>query len=249
MTQQYPPSGRQFGKQDWAVFVGGLGLSVLVLAFPWWMNRLEHPPESSSQELENRNFLYQKALQTGWEAAVAVQTANGRQDWEKVVHQWEDAIALLKRVESTPQASATDIQAKVAEYQANQAYAMARSQQSSPKFNWESFREIAGGTSFNLVDPDLTDYVSPGPRLEITDNQTIANTDDVNQILASLNLPPVPVNPIAPGNSVQVKRNQYIIKNYPLGELVLYQDLCDDSLLIHDKYPCLRRITVRDPGI
>ncbi len=69
--------------------------------------------------------LWQQGTALGWQAAVAAQTAQTQAEWQQVVVLWGQAIVPLGRVpkDSSQYAQA---QAKVAEYQANQAIAETR---------------------------------------------------------------------------------------------------------------------------
>lgn len=243
MTEDYRP----LGSKDRSLLWTGVALGAALLSLPWLVHQA-----SQSRWLKVNPFkaveadlLYDKALETGWEAAVAVQTAQGRQEWEQVVTRWNEAIALLEGVQDIPSVRTQEAQAKLAEYRQFQQYASQQAAQALPEFAWETVTDLSGQLSFVLVDPDRNDSLSPGPRLEIGPDQTIVNTAFVNDVLASLNLPPVPLESITPGQAVQLRSNEYIIANYPMGELSLHRTLCTDSFAINNRYDCLWKITLR----
>ena len=243
MAQEYSRSGLK----DQLVLFTSAALAAGVLCLPWLIYQaharqwLQFNPFKTAEA----DFLYQKALETGWEAAVAVQSAQNRREWEAVVSRWEDAITLLERVGNLSSVRSQEAQTKLVEYRGFHEYAAERAARSVPEFSWEVITELAGQKSFVLIDPDRNDALSPGPRLEIEPNHTITNVDQVNQVLAGLGLPPIPGDTIGPGEGVQIRSNEYILKNYPLGELSLHRTLCNDSFVISNRYDCLWKITLR----
>ncbi|HEY9764500.1 MAG TPA: hypothetical protein V6D07_18375 [Trichocoleus sp.] len=223
----------------------GLTLAGVVLSLPWiiyhmvgWVQKNPLPPS-------NAELLYQKALETGWETAVAVQTAEDRQEWKQIAQQWQDAIALLDQVQQMSTQQTHDIASKIAEYQGYQEYAAQRADASPPEFDWEAVPQLAGGLSYVLVDSSNTDPLSLGPELKIDITQTITNGAYVDAVLASLDLPPIGLAQIAVGENVQLKNDQYVISDYPLGQISLHRTLCSDSFAVNSKYECLWKITLQ----
>lgn len=230
--------------KDQSVLLLGVTLAGVVLSLPWiiqytmrWVQKNPLPPSSTE-------VLHQKALETGWETAVAVQTAEERQEWKQIAQQWQDAIALLDQVQMSNE-QASDIRSKIAEYKTYQTYAVKKVNTSPPNFVWETVSQLAGDKSYVLADSSKTDPLSIGPELKIDADQTITNGAYVDAVLASLDLPPIGLAEIAIGKNVQLKDNQYIIKNYPLGELSLHRTLCSDSFAVNSKYDCLWKITLQ----
>lgn len=230
--------------KDRSVFLLGVTLAGVVLSLPWiihqtvgWIKKNPLPPS-------NAEVLYQKALETGWETAVAVQTAEDRQEWKQIAEQWQDAIALLSQVQNMSTEHASDIRSKIAEYKSYQAYAAQRVDTSPPKFTWETVSQLAGGKSYVLAESSSTDPLSLGPELKIDTDGTITNGAYVDAVLASLDLPPIGLEKIAVGKDVQLQNNQYTIKNYAKGEIVLHRTLCSDSFEVNSKYNCLWKITL-----
>ncbi|MBD0334532.1 MAG: hypothetical protein ICV62_03510 [Cyanobacteria bacterium Co-bin13] len=243
MTDEYSRSGLK----DQSVLFTSAALAALVLSLPWVIFRANANQWFSINPFKavEADFLYEKALETGWEAAVAVQSAQGRRDWETVVARWGEAITMLEKVKTIPSNHSQEAKTKLAEYRGFQEYASERATKSLPEFSWEMITELAGQKSFVLVDPDRNDALSPGPRLDVEADHTITNIAHVNHVLSSLGLPPIPGASISPGENVQIRSNEYIIRNYPLGELSLHRTLCNDSFTINSRYDCLWKITLR----
>ncbi|MDJ0705229.1 MAG: caspase family protein [Leptolyngbyaceae cyanobacterium MO_188.B28] len=76
--------------------------------------------------------LYQKALDSGIEAATLAQSAQSQADWQKVVDEWGNAIAFLKKTRSDDANAAEKARQKIAEYEQNQAIA----QQQADRASW-----------------------------------------------------------------------------------------------------------------
>ncbi|HEY9735341.1 MAG TPA: hypothetical protein V6D06_03630 [Trichocoleus sp.] len=233
--------------KDQTVVLMSLALAALVLFLPWGIYRVKTRgwPKLNLARATESEFLYQKALETGWEAAVAVQTASGRQEWDQVVTRWGEAITLLEKVKSTASVRSQEAHTKLAEYRGFQQYASQQADQSPPQYSWELITELSEQVSYVLVDPDRNDALSPGPQLEIEPDHTITNVAYINSILATLGMPPIPGDTIAPGDAVQLRSNEYVLKNYPMGELSLHRTLCSDSFAINGRYDCLWKISLR----
>ncbi|MBD2461044.1 hypothetical protein H6G89_08315 [Oscillatoria sp. FACHB-1407] len=73
---------------------------------------------------------FQQALQVGYSAAVNTQNATTRSQWNTVVSEWQQAIALLGSVPATDGNYAA-AQQKITEYQRNLSYAQRRLQQAT----------------------------------------------------------------------------------------------------------------------
>lgn len=243
MTDNYT----RLRRKDQPILIMSLLLAALVLFLPWGIYRVKTRgwPKLNLASATESEFLYQKALESGWQAAVAVQTAEGRQEWDQVVNRWGEAITLLEKVRSTASVRSQEAQAKLAEYRGFQQYASDQAAQSPPQYSWELVTELSEQVSYVLVDPDRNDALSPGPPLEIEPDQTITNVDYINSILATLGMPPIAGDQIAPGGAVQLRSNEYVIQNYPMGELSLYRTLCNDSFAINGRYDCLWKISLR----
>lgn len=233
----YPP--RQGIRQAPPAWLPSLLVGAVVLALPWagfQLRRITQRPPLQG------NAFYESALSTGWDAAVAVQTATSRQEWEAVISKWDRAINLLHQSDQgNPQA--TDlVDAKIAEYEAYRRYARQQADSILPVYHWATITEIGGGRSHIVVDPDPYDTLMSGPPLDIGPDHTIENLPFVNQVLASIGLPPVQL------EDLTVLSNYYKVQNYPLGELLLHRSLCRESFGLSDRYDCLLKITVQ-PGI
>ena len=185
------------------------------------------------------NPAYEDALATGWQAAVAVQTAQSRQEWEAVIAQWDRAIRLLRQTgQENPNVKVT-VAAKIAEYDGYRDYAKQRINNIVPTYQWAEITEIGGGRSYIVVDPDPYDTLMSGPPLDIDPDYTIKNIAFVNRVLSGIGLPPVE------SEEIEVLSDYYKIKNYPLGELLLYRSLCRESFGLSDRYDCLLKVTVQ----
>ncbi len=239
MVYQYR-QGKSRGKTLWI----GLGAAAaLVLATFWLAGRGNRPQPLDGSSTNTAQKLYNSALDTGWQAAVAVQSAQTRQEWEAVINQWDQAINLLQTVKQTTGNTDGTLAQKRNEYEQYRAYAVQRSTQQPPDFDWEVVTELAGDKSYILVDPNPNDAELAGPVLDIGTDHIPQNIGYINEVLATIGLPP-----IGSMGQFQVQNdNQYRIAPYPAGELVLHRSLCSPSFVISDKYDCLWKITLRQP--
>jgi len=228
-----PPQGIRRAPPVW---LPSLLVGAVVLALPWAGFHLrqmaQRPPLQG-------NAFYESALSKGWDAAVAVQTATSRQEWESVISQWDRAISLLHQSSQVNPKAADLVDAKIAEYEAYRRYARQQADSILPVYQWATITEIGGGRSYIVVDPDPYDTLMSGPPLDIGSDHTIENLTFVNRVLASINLPPVQSDAIA------VLSNYYKVENYPLGELLLHRSLCRESFGLSDRYDCLIKVTVQ----
>jgi hypothetical protein len=222
----------------------GLGAAALALlvAVPWFVYRGDELRligfRDSSDTLQK---IYDSALDTGWQAAVAVQTAQTRQEWEAVAEQWDQAIVLLQTVKRESGDVDGQITQKQTEYEQYRDYALRQTAQHPPDYRWERVTELAGDRSYILVDPDTTDAELEGPPLLLGADHIPQNVDYISDVLVSLGLPP-----IASQSQLQILNdNQYQVSGYPTGDLVLHRTLCSQSFVISDKYHCLWKITLR----
>jgi outer membrane protein OmpA-like peptidoglycan-associated protein len=78
---------------------------------------------SRTVEISPNADIFTEASNTAMSAAVLTQTAKTQAEWQKVAHQWQEAIALMEVV---PQSSSNykTAQTKIAEYQKNLEYAV-----------------------------------------------------------------------------------------------------------------------------
>jgi hypothetical protein len=236
MAYQYH-QGRRQARASWIRLTIAAGV---ILILPWLFFRVgrTHTTDRSSSDAAQK--IYDSALDTGWQAAVAVQTAQTRQDWELVINQWNQAIELLQTVKQEIGDGDGRLTQKQEEYQQYRDYAIQQSVQQPPDFAWEVVTELAGDKSYILVDPDPTDAKMEGPALQLGVDHRPQNVDYINEVLSTLKLPP-----IADASTIQVQNdNQYRVVSYTAGELVLHRTLCTQSFVISDKYDCLWKITL-----
>lgn len=117
-------SQRQHGIATGLILVGGLALFV---GFSKGLDTLAEQREPS-EKTEQPDF-YQQALNYGWQAAVAAQTAKTSQEWEIVSSLWSQAIGKLQSVpKNNPNYVA--VRQKISEYRIYREYAQL--QQQSP---------------------------------------------------------------------------------------------------------------------
>lgn len=230
--------GESRGKGIWV----GLGAAAaLLLGLPWLVNHWGETNAMSRTNAETVQKLYDSALDTGWQAAVAVQSAQTRQEWESVVDQWDQAIALIQTVKQEAGDADGALAQKQIEYEQYRDYALQKSTQQPPDYNWEVVTELAGDKSYILVDPDTTDPVLKGPILDLGPDHVPQNVDYISDVLATVGLPPITAQ-----NQLQVLNdNQYKVAGYSAGTLVLHRTLCSQSFVIADKYDCLWKITLQ----
>jgi hypothetical protein len=239
MTYQY----YQGKSRNRIVWLGVGVVAAMALAFPWVTERLGYKPTTLETGSDTIQKLYNSALDTGWQAAVAVQTAQTRQEWESVADQWDQAISLIQTVKQEVGDADGVLAQKQTEYEQYRNYALQKSDQHPLDYNWEIVTELAGDKSYILVDPDTADAELAGPPLQMGADHVPQNVDYINTVLASVGLPA-----IASQSSFQVLNdNQYRVATYPAGELVLHRTLCSQSFVIADKYDCLWKITLRRP--
>jgi hypothetical protein len=112
--------------------IGGVGAIAIVIILASYLGQTPDPdpdpdpglaPGSTLDGLSSS--LWQQGTALGWQAAVAAQTAQTQAEWQQVVALWGQAIVPLGRVPGGDPNYA-QAQAKVAEYQANQAIAEVR---------------------------------------------------------------------------------------------------------------------------
>lgn len=238
MVYQYRQGSNRV-KTGWIV----LGIVALVLASPWLANQLNRAQDLDGADADTARKLYDSALDTGWQAAVAVQTAQTQQEWESVIDQWDQAINLLQTVKQEMGDKDGVLAQKKTEYEQYREYALQKSAQQPPAFNWEVVTELAGDKSYILVDPDTADAQLTGPLLELGADHIPKNIGYINRVLQTIGLPP-----IGSASQIQVQNDhQYRVSPYPAGELVLYRSQCSQSFAISDKYDCLWKITLQKP--
>lgn len=232
--------------QDRPLLVMGTIMSVVILFFPWVVQRSQMIGQRTPEQVMT-DPLYQDALAQGWEAAVAVQTANNRQEWETVVEQWDGAIALLEMVQQQRPNSASIIQGKLVEYHQNREYALLKMDSTLPEFTWQRVDIADGERNYLLVPPQeyTYSYTYPGPKLDISHDFKLENLGYINAILASLDLPPIPSNQLLPKDPLPLLGTEYLVPNYPLGELYLGRTRCGDPYNVQEQYDCFWKITIR----
>jgi len=218
------------------------GIAAGVIAImPWVIYRVGLTSATARTNSDAVQKLYDSALDTGWQAAVAVQSAQNRQEWEAVIDQWDQAINLLQTVEQAAGDIDGHLTQKQNEYEQYRAYALQKSTQHPPDYDWEIVTELAGDKSYILVDPDPTDAKMNGPALQLGADHRPQNIDYLNGVLQTLQLPP-----ISDPTAIQIQNNsQYRVAGYAGGELVLHRTLCSQSFAITDKYDCLWKMTLR----
>lgn len=223
--------------------IGVIGIGVaaaLVLASPWLANRLGRTSAMVGSSADALRKLHDSALETGWQAAVAVQSAQTRQEWESVVDQWDQAIELLQTVKQETGDTDGSLAQKQLEYENYRDYALLMSAQQPLDYTWEVVTELVGDKSYILVDPNTADAQLKGPPLQLGANHIPQNLDYINQVLVSVGLPR-----IASLDQIQVlSDHQYQVSGYPAGNLVLHRTLCSQSFAITDKYDCFWKMTL-----
>lgn len=243
MTQYHQESAH-----DQPLLVMGTIMSIMILLFPWLMQQLRIGDPLTQPTNTVSDSFYEEALTTGWDAAVAVQEAQSRQDWEEIVAQWDDAINLLKASRNSTVDSQAEISSKLTEYVRNREYALAQSELSQPSFHWQEVNTGNGERAYFLVAPEdhSFSYVYPGPPLEVGPSYALENLSYVNAVLDTLDLPPLSSAQLVPNGPPQVLSSDYRAVDYPLGEMLLSRTQCGDVYALQDQYECFWKITIRE---